>query len=138
MKSAGLIFVAFSYLIWPYYTLLQLGHAVHDFDVMTVNRLVDWKQLRTNLTTQLAENMQTNSKPAGLERMITPGGVIRIMQSSAPLSQVAAFFVSPIRFRLDLTGAAQPSGTVTLFLEFKGTGWQLSDMLMPTAAALGS
>lgn len=158
MKWAVIILATILYMIWPYYTLLQLGHAVQNVDPMTINSLVDWKQLRTNLKAQLAENSQSNSKAASaldsqalgdplavtftnafVARMVTPDGVIRLMQSSAPFSRVAAFFVSPTRFRLDLTKAPPQARTVTVFLEFKGTGWQLSDVRLPrVAGALGS
>jgi hypothetical protein len=177
MKWAGAIFAGMLYLLWPYYTLLELAQAVQNADATTINGLVNWTQLRANLKAQLAETIQASSKTASardpqnagfgqlgnalavtltgtlIDRMVTPEGLIRLVQRSGPPSQANnqnrrqgsiwrnvrfAFFVSPVRFRLDLRGTTPQATAVTLFLDFTGTGWQLSDVLLPRPGELGS
>jgi hypothetical protein len=64
MKWAAGIFVAMLYLVWPYYTLLELTQAIQAADAPTINRLVDWDQLRSNLKAQWQAHLQNIPKTA--------------------------------------------------------------------------
>jgi len=93
-----------------------------------------------------------------IDRMVTPQGVLLLIQAAKseqrPDAKAGAspknehnvqasfwdrtrfaFFVSPIQFRLDLSAADQDAAkgtqTITLMFAFKGTGWQLYDILLP-------
>jgi hypothetical protein len=107
MKWAAGIFAAMLYLVWPYYTLLELGQAIKAADAPTINRLVDWDRLRPSLKAQLQAHLQNKPKTATerdfeqknpgwaalgntvvltfanslIDTMLTPEGIVRLVQS---------------------------------------------------------
>jgi hypothetical protein len=178
MKWAAIIFGAMLYLVWPYYTLVTLGQAIRSGDAPSINRLVDWSLVRTNLKAQLQARVDSIPKSAAdrenpafaafgsafamtmvnnlIDKMLTPEGITNLVKGAradaAPIktSQEAeaakvetppqesfykrikfAFFVSPVHFRLDLQSSPSDP-TLTVMMTFKGNGWQISDVRLPT------
>jgi DUF2939 family protein len=106
MKWAAGIFAAMLYLVWPYYTLLELTQAIQAADAPTINRLVDWDRLRPSLKAQLQAQLQNNPKTATerdfeqenpnlaalgntlaltfanslIDNLLTPEGIVRLAQ----------------------------------------------------------
>lgn len=120
MKWAAGIFFAMLYLVWPYYTLLELAGAVKSADTKTLNELVDWSTLRTSLKTQLQTKL--NNRPvteaekksplaaafaagfaskisdAFIDAAVSPQGISRLVQisrSSAPSQQAMPVAATP-------------------------------------------
>jgi hypothetical protein len=109
MKWAAVAIAAMLYLVWPYYTLLELTEAIRTADAPAIKRLVDWDQLRPNLKAQLQSRFQTSPKTASerdfeksnpgftavgnalalafanslIDSMVTPEGVVGLIQSKA-------------------------------------------------------
>jgi Protein of unknown function (DUF2939) len=116
MKWAAGIFVAMLYLIWPYYTLLELTQAIQAADAPTINRLVDWDRLRPSLKAQLQAQLQNSPKTARerdfekenpgwavlgntlaltfanslIDKMLTPEGIVRLVQRGDAVPAVKA------------------------------------------------
>jgi len=106
MKWATGICAAMLYLVWPYYTLLELAQAIQAADAPTINRLVDWDRLRPSLKAQLQAQLQNKPKTATerdfeqknpgwaalgdtvvltfanslIDTMLTPEGIVRLVQ----------------------------------------------------------
>jgi hypothetical protein len=183
--AIGVFAVLLMYVLWPYYTLLELKHAIRTADAPAIRRLVDWKELRANLKTQFEAYVKTTQQTAAnggfgtlmpqltaarnnaaltfvssmIDKTVTPEGIAGVLQTAQKGMQQAkttrgtpatgpvpeinlwqqtryAFFVSPIRFRVDLSGpkrgsmAKSPGGesTLTMMLRLTGTGWKVSDV----------
>jgi len=62
MKWAAGIFVAILFLVWPYYTLLELAQAVRAGDAPTISRLVDWDRVRTSVKSQVQAHFEALPK----------------------------------------------------------------------------
>jgi hypothetical protein len=58
MKWAAAVFAVTLYVIWPYYTLFELGRAIQSGDAETINRLVDWDQVRVSVKAQIQAQME--------------------------------------------------------------------------------
>ena len=108
MKWAAGILVAALYLVWPYYTLIELAQAIQTVDAPTINRLVDWQRVRTSVKSQLQAQLDTMPKTAAeqqlakgspgaaairqafavslastvIDKMLTPEGIARLAQVS--------------------------------------------------------
>jgi hypothetical protein len=192
----GVAVVLLLYVLWPYYALLELKHAIRTADAPTIKRLVDWDQLRANLKTEFAAYVKTTQQPGAkrgfgnlmpeltaarnnaaltfvssmIDKTVTPEGIAGVLQTAQKAVQQAktapgapktdpglhinlwqqthyAFFVSPIQFRIDLSGpnrsgAAAKStvaeSTLTIMLRFKGTGWKVSDVRISNFQDLSS
>jgi Protein of unknown function (DUF2939) len=106
MKWAAGICAAVLYLVWPYYTLLELGQAIQAADAPTINRLVDWDRLRPSLKAQLQAQLQNKPKTVTerdyeqknpglaalgdtvvlafanslIDTILTPEGIVRLVQ----------------------------------------------------------
>jgi len=183
--AIGVLAVLLLYVLWPYYTLLELKHAIRTADAPAIRRLVDWEELRANLKTQFEAYVKTAQQTVAnrgfgklmpelaaarnnaaltfvssmIDKTVTPegiAGVLRTAQKGVQQAKTAAgapaadpvpnfniwqqtrfaFFVSPIRFRVDLSGpkrgatAKSPGAEskLTMMLRFNGTGWKVSDM----------
>jgi hypothetical protein len=106
MKWAAGICAAVLYLVWPYYTLLELAQAIRAADAPAINRLVDWDRLRPSLKAQLQTQLQKKPKSATerdfeqnnpgwaavgdtlvltfanslIDKLLTPEGIVRLVQ----------------------------------------------------------
>jgi hypothetical protein len=61
--AAGACFLAILYLVWPYYTLLELATAARSRDSATISERVDWERLRSSFKAQLRAQI----RPFGLD-----------------------------------------------------------------------
>ncbi|MEM0978322.1 MAG: DUF2939 domain-containing protein [Pseudomonadota bacterium] len=71
MKRAIILFVilGLGYLAWPYVAIAQLGNAVKEGNVSTLEKRVAWEDVRGHLKNDLAEQMS-----AGLQEQATNSG----------------------------------------------------------------
>jgi len=194
MKWAAGIVAVTLYLVWPYYTLMELSQAIRAGDAPAINERVDWDQVRASVKAQLQAHVVSLSKTtearrldkenpglaafgntfvltyanAMMDKFLTPQGITDLLRgardaASAVTARSAkldakpaadenrepslwrrtkfAFFVSPIHFRADLLASepvapSAPDTTVTVMLTFKGTGWQVTDVRLPTVDLL--
>ena len=115
MKWAAVIFAAMLYLIWPYYTLIELGSAIRSGDVKTINQLVDWDHVRSSVKHQISERLNNLPQTARqrelakknpefaaagntlalsfantlVDRVLTPKGIARLINGSRRRYHVA-------------------------------------------------
>jgi hypothetical protein len=61
---AGACFLGILYLVWPYYTLLELASAARSGDAASIKELVDWERVRLSLKAQLQAHLETTTKRA--------------------------------------------------------------------------
>src|SRR5437870_2848536 len=60
----GACCLAILYLVWPYYTLLELASAARAGDAAIIKGLVDWERVRVSLKAQLQAHVQTTTRSA--------------------------------------------------------------------------
>jgi Protein of unknown function (DUF2939) len=115
MKWAAGIFVVILYLVWPYYTLIELAGGIRSGDVQTINRLVDWDHVRKSVKTQIGEYLDKLPKTSAqrayasknpeyaaygntlaqsfantlVDRLLTPKGIARLINSNGRPYRVA-------------------------------------------------
>jgi hypothetical protein len=115
MKWAAAIFGVMLYVIWPYYTVLELSRAIQSGDAVMINRLVDWEQVRPSVKAQiqvqlekgqntvaqreLADKNPSMSKyvnamtqkvaSSAIDRMLTPEGIARLIEGSRERASLA-------------------------------------------------
>jgi hypothetical protein len=104
MKWAAGIFAAMLYLVWPYYTLVELAGAIRAGDAPTINRLVDWDRVRASVKAQLQARLDNIRKTAEeretpavavfgstlaltfanplIDKMLTPEGIASLIQGT--------------------------------------------------------
>ena len=96
------------YVIWPYYTLFELGRAIKAGDAETINRLVDWEPVRVSVKAQLQAQLEKSQNSAAqrefaeknpgmakyvttmtqkvtnsvIDHMLTPQGIARLIEGS--------------------------------------------------------
>jgi hypothetical protein len=106
--AAAAILGVMLYVIWPYYTLFELSRAIQARNAVTVNRLVDWEQVRVSVKAQIQARLEQIQKaPAQrefaeknprwanygnamaqkvanslIDRILTPEGMTRLMEGS--------------------------------------------------------
>jgi len=108
MKWAAATIGVMLYVIWPYYTLLELSRAIQAGNAVTINRLVDWEQVRVSVKAQIQARLEQFQKtPAqrelaeknprwaaygnaiaqkatnsAIDHILTPQGIARLMEGS--------------------------------------------------------
>jgi hypothetical protein len=106
--AAAAVLGVMLYVIWPYCTLLELSRAIESRNAVTINRLVDWEQVRESVKTQIQTRLEQFQKtPAQrelaeknprwanygnamaqkvanslIDRILTPQGITRLMEGS--------------------------------------------------------
>jgi hypothetical protein len=115
MKWAAAIFGVMLYVIWPYYTLLELSRAAQSGNAATINRLVDWEKVRVSVKAQIQERMEKSQNTAAqrelaqknprwanygnamaqkvvnsvIDRMLTPEGIARLIEGARERASTA-------------------------------------------------
>jgi hypothetical protein len=108
MKWAAAIIGVMLYVIWPYYTLFELGRAIQSGNAETINRLVDWEQVRVSVKAQIQAQLEKSQNTAAqrafaeknpsmakyvnamgqkvansvVDHMLTPQGIARLIEGS--------------------------------------------------------
>jgi Protein of unknown function (DUF2939) len=106
--AAAAILGVMLYVIWPYYTLFELSRAIQSHNAATINRLVDWEQVRVGVKAQIQARLEQIQKaPAQrefaeknprwanygnamaqkfanslIDHVLTPEGMTRLMEGS--------------------------------------------------------
>jgi hypothetical protein len=114
--AAAAIFGVTLYVIWPYYTLLELYRAAQSGNAATINRVVDWEQVRMSVKAQIQERLEKSQNTAAqrefaqknprwanygnaiaqkvtnslIDRILTPEGIARLIQGSREQASAAA------------------------------------------------
>ncbi len=103
---AFVVLVAIGYSVWPYHSGRQLLDAVQAGDVATVNRKIEWVELRASIKDMMASQMQKamlediasgsgdNELGVGLAAMIGPAFVDRMVDSMVTPANLGNFFAS--------------------------------------------
>jgi hypothetical protein len=103
MKWAAAILGVMLYLVWPYYTLVELAQAIKSPDAPAI-QLVDWTLVRTSVKAQLQAHMDSIPKTASelknpaaaafgntlalalantlIDKMLTPEGITRLIEGA--------------------------------------------------------
>jgi hypothetical protein len=115
MKWAAAILGAMLYLVWPYYTLLELANGIKSADAPTINRLVDWDRVRASVKAQIQTHLENIPKTVAqrefaqknpgfatignapaltffntfVDRTLTPEGIVNLMQGARPTGSTA-------------------------------------------------
>jgi len=165
MKWAAGALVLILYLVWPYYTLIELGREIHNGDGKAIGQRLDFQRVRASLRGQVMAQVRQagTSDTAGevksvnilVHRIMSPEGMRGLVYPGNGAPSIAAdpssgtrslwervafaFFVSPIDFRLEL-GPPDTSGSaerLVVTMHFTGAGWQVSDVRLPGLKASG-
>jgi Protein of unknown function (DUF2939) len=115
MKWAAAIFGVMLYVIWPYYTVLELSRAIQSGDAVMINRLVDWEQVRPSVKAQIQAQLEKSQNTvaqreladknpsmskyvnamtqkvasSAIDRMLTPEGIARLIEGSRERASLA-------------------------------------------------
>lgn len=106
--AAAAILGVMLYAIWPYYTLFELSRAIQTRNAVTINRLVDWEQVRASVKAQIQARLEQIQKSplqrelseknprwanygnamaqklanSLIDRVLTPEGMTQLMEGS--------------------------------------------------------
>lgn len=69
MKWAAGILILMLYLVWPYYTLIELAQAIKSKDAETINQIVDWAPIRTSFKAQMQSHLENMPKAASEQKI---------------------------------------------------------------------
>jgi hypothetical protein len=159
--TAGACFLAFLYVVWPYYTTFwELATAVRSGDSATISELVDWERLRTSFKAQLRARIQPfgedTTEPfeflggvlglaigdrlidSMIDRTVTPQGLANLLKEK-PANYKPPNFFGSVKFAFFVSpihfrlDLGDPDLSMTLM--FKGTGWQVIDVTLPGQVA---
>ena len=108
--SAGILGVML-YLVWPYYTLIELAQAIQSGDARAINQMVDWGLVRTSVKAQLQADLENIPKSAAerenpafaafgntlaltfvnslVDKMLTPEGLTALIQGARAAAPTA-------------------------------------------------
>jgi hypothetical protein len=127
MKWAAGILGLMLYLVWPYYTLIELAQAIQSGDAQAINQMVDWRLVRTSVKAQFQADLENMPKSAAehenpafaafgnafaltlvnslVDKMLTPEGLTALIQGMRS--------AAPTKTSQGVKAAATPSGGTT-------------------------
>ena len=91
--------LALGYLIWPFWSALQLKLAVKAGDIAAIERKVEWTSVRTSLRKSLLANMALHPGAAGKTARAAKAGIWQSLKARfAPrvVDQTVARMVTPV------------------------------------------
>lgn len=150
--AVTILFIAISYIAYPYATLYRLGTAIQTGNAQTLQTLVDWSSVRQGIKHDVGD-AQYAKQPADelpafgssfvrnvasntIDQRVTPQGLVAATHRSAVASGGAnvhvgwAFFDDPTHFVVSLQAGNQIT-PIRLELSLQDMQWKVTRVWLP-------